>query len=724
MSRDNELLLDAYKSLCPDDLPIGIYAVRMDGVFVAANRAAERLLHKSPLKGSSIRDFYQTPSDREARVSELRSCFAEGKPYSHTLDLIIEKRETHHVHDTAKIVMDGAREVGIVGFLVDITDQERARRLLDHVPSAVYIADADGIVRYASPGTARLFGAESAESLIGQSVAPLYENERDAAEFEERLRAAIEKDEPAVTVVLPFKRIDDRRKFYGLVEVRPFRGPGGRMPWREGVITDVTEREVLLRAIRALPGFYQLREQEGRFVVERCSSNFAKLFGYTPEEMTGVATADLTVDPEAYRNFENEVLASDSPSFEKRLEVHDRKWTRKFWISITCVPLKEDNRVVGRVGYVQDITAQLDVERELRRFQVDSNRLLHAFSNALIRIRTALPPLSRMLTRDLKLQVDADIPALLEEAVDDLVRHLRVLLEETTSSRAASRHEELRRCERLLSNREETAPFPELRPSLYREVAETVTAIVSQPADSTPADPAAELLAVCSRVIALVNRLALNDVTALSEYLDSELRLIRRRMSPAPEEVGKHDVEGIVRDVVHEWAEYASSNGVLIRIHSIPTRTIACNRHEMVLALGNLLHNAIKYSWTRRYHPREDRAEGLPRYVEIDGSQSTSETLILRIINLGVPIARDEMTRLFQPGFKGRFSRTHGRVGTGMGMSYAKEVVHRYNGSINVDSRPADRNAAEDSYDKPFLTTVTVRLPFAKEDDDADRSVD
>lgn len=87
-------------------------------------------------------------------------------------------------------------------------------------------------------------------------------------------------------------------------------------------------------------------------------------------------------------------------------------------------------------------------------------------------------------------------------------------------------------------------------------------------------------------------------------------------------------------------------------------------------AISNLLSNAFKYS------------QGKPApHFKI---QNCNDFLIISILDYGIGIPKDDLNHLFQPFF--RASNTSGILGTGLGISVAKEYVEMMGGELSVSS--------------------------------------
>lgn len=125
-------------------------------------------------------------------------------------------------------------------------------------------------------------------------------------------------------------------------------------------------------------------------------------------------------------------------------------------------------------------------------------------------------------------------------------------------------------------------------------------------------------------------------------------------------------------------------------------------RH-MEWAINNLIHNAIKYSFTGS----ADRI----RFINIVG-HCEQDRYIFSISNYGVGIKRFEIEKglIFQDGYQGELTRGEQRTGSGKGLVFVKRVIDRHNGKIEISSNPLGEN--EVNKHQPYLTTITIFLPI------------
>jgi signal transduction histidine kinase len=123
--------------------------------------------------------------------------------------------------------------------------------------------------------------------------------------------------------------------------------------------------------------------------------------------------------------------------------------------------------------------------------------------------------------------------------------------------------------------------------------------------------------------------------------------------------------------------------------------------NDFRLMLLNLIDNALKFSYVDSF---------ITMGVSIKDS-----TCAIEITNLGVGVARDEFSSVFQPRIKSRLRNPSTRIeGLGLGLSYSKWVVEEaFKGKIRLESRPIGRPADRRFEGDNWLTIVTVEIPLA-----------
>lgn len=172
--------------------------------------------------------------------------------------------------------------------------------------------------------------------------------------------------------------------------------------------------------------------------------------------------------------------------------------------------------------------------------------------------------------------------------------------------------------------------------------------------------------------------------------------------------IGK--VESIrISEAIHEaiamFESYAELGNVDINLRDESEGArITIDPMHFNVALFNLLHNAVKYSFTSK------KNKG---WVLISISRKDKD-LVVQVENVGVPIAKDEIDSgdIFKLGYRSRYSAK--TKGLGIGLYVARKIMSQHSGDIRVESRPIRKSLGQTKYDEPFVTTVVIKLPLLK----------
>lgn len=162
------------------------------------------------------------------------------------------------------------------------------------------------------------------------------------------------------------------------------------------------------------------------------------------------------------------------------------------------------------------------------------------------------------------------------------------------------------------------------------------------------------------------------------------LSLINDILDLSKIEAGKLEVERVhcqtrrlLYDVVTLLKGKAEAKGIALRLElegEVPDR-IMSDPTRLKQALVNLAGNAIKFTH-----------EGEVRIVV--GCDRESELLRIRIVDQGIGITDDQMSRLFRAFQQADSTTTRQYGGTGLGLAITKRIVDHLGGLIFVDSTP------------------------------------
>ncbi|WP_053399935.1 sensor histidine kinase [Priestia koreensis] len=124
-------------------------------------------------------------------------------------------------------------------------------------------------------------------------------------------------------------------------------------------------------------------------------------------------------------------------------------------------------------------------------------------------------------------------------------------------------------------------------------------------------------------------------------------------------------------------------------IYSKCDNSIHINGDYLLLsrALENIIGNAIRYTETHGQ-------------VTIAVSTADPDFVHIIIMDNGIGISSTELPYIFEPLYRGEKSRNRKTGGSGLGLSIAKQVILRHEGTIFIDSKLEEG------------TTVTISLPY------------
>ena len=147
--------------------------------------------------------------------------------------------------------------------------------------------------------------------------------------------------------------------------------------------------------------------------------------------------------------------------------------------------------------------------------------------------------------------------------------------------------------------------------------------------------------------------------------------------------------EVVLDDVVAEAVEaakpLADERGIELKASVEHVPTMVGDRSRLAQVLDNLVSNALKFS-----------NEGGTVDVVVSYDDGAA---VLEVRDTGIGISAAEQAQLFDRFFRSTEATERAIPGTGLGLTIAKAIIERHEGSIEVDSAPGEG------------TTMRVRLP-------------
>jgi two-component system sensor histidine kinase SenX3 len=152
-----------------------------------------------------------------------------------------------------------------------------------------------------------------------------------------------------------------------------------------------------------------------------------------------------------------------------------------------------------------------------------------------------------------------------------------------------------------------------------------------------------------------------------------------------------HNVEisNVIAEAVDQCEVLAEARKISINLDGVQNAVVVGNREQLVMAVHNLVENAINYS-----------AEGTNVVISSKLDDGLIEILVK---DQGLGIAEENLDRIFERFYRVDPARSRATGGTGLGLSIVKHVITNHGGEVKVWSSMG------------VGSTFAIRLPIANE---------
>jgi len=145
----------------------------------------------------------------------------------------------------------------------------------------------------------------------------------------------------------------------------------------------------------------------------------------------------------------------------------------------------------------------------------------------------------------------------------------------------------------------------------------------------------------------------------------------------------------VVKEAINQCETNAEARKISINLEKEDAAVVLGNRDQLVMAVHNLIENAINYS-----------AAGTNVTIVVDVNEEIVE---ITVKDQGIGIAQSEIDRIFERFYRVDPARSRATGGTGLGLSIVKHVAQNHGGEIKVWSAPG------------VGSTFSLRLPMIQE---------
>ncbi len=178
------------------------------------------------------------------------------------------------------------------------------------------------------------------------------------------------------------------------------------------------------------------------------------------------------------------------------------------------------------------------------------------------------------------------------------------------------------------------------------------------------------------------------EAKRLTDLVQEIIDLSRLQSSDPLQKAFALEASDVVREAVAQAALSAESRKITVEIGEIEDATVIGDRDQLIMAVLNLVENAINYS------PENTKVSVVVKVKE--------ELLEISVTDQGIGIAEGELARVFERFYRVDPARSRMTGGTGLGLSIVKHVALNHGGDIKVWSKEG------------VGSTFTLQLPIAK----------
>ena len=178
------------------------------------------------------------------------------------------------------------------------------------------------------------------------------------------------------------------------------------------------------------------------------------------------------------------------------------------------------------------------------------------------------------------------------------------------------------------------------------------------------------------------------EAKRLTDLVQEIIDLSRLQSSDPLQKALALEASDVVREAVAQAALSAESRKITVEIGEIEDATVIGDRDQLIMAVLNLVENAINYS------PENTKVSVVVKIKD--------ELLEISVTDQGIGIAEGELARVFERFYRVDPARSRMTGGTGLGLSIVKHVALNHGGDIKVWSKEG------------VGSTFTLQLPIAK----------
>lgn len=190
------------------------------------------------------------------------------------------------------------------------------------------------------------------------------------------------------------------------------------------------------------------------------------------------------------------------------------------------------------------------------------------------------------------------------------------------------------------------------------------------------------------KVILFANKIKTQTIR-LNDLVKEIINLSKIQDSDPLDMAHEVEVADVIAEAVDQCEVLAEARNIWVKLDGVQDGVVIGNREQLVMAVHNLVENAINYS-----------SEGTNVVIS---SKLDGEIIEILVKDQGLGIAKENLDRIFERFYRVDPARSRATGGTGLGLSIVKHVITNHGGEVKVWSSVG------------VGSTFAIRLPIAKE---------
>jgi two-component system sensor histidine kinase SenX3 len=174
-------------------------------------------------------------------------------------------------------------------------------------------------------------------------------------------------------------------------------------------------------------------------------------------------------------------------------------------------------------------------------------------------------------------------------------------------------------------------------------------------------------------VVKFATRMQL-EAKRLTDLVQEIINLSRLQDSDPLQVATENNVAELINEAIDLVKTTSEAKGISVSAKDIPAVVVLGDNEQLIMAIHNLLENAINYS---------------PENTKVSVSSNVSDGIVeIVVADQGIGIPEEAQDRIFERFYRVDPARSRETGGTGLGLSIVKHVASNHGGDVKVWSSP------------------------------------